>query len=533
MKRRDFIKAGTGAFFIAAAGKAIGEGAPSNRVRVAVIGCHEKGRGAAILKVLAKVPGIEVATVCDVDSRARDFAADFVQKSSGNTPKKEKDLRKVLQDKQLDAVISETPDHWHALSAVLAMRAGKHVYVEKPCAFCPREGEIILETWKKTGMVFQMGAQRRSSAAFLAAVKAIRDEHAIGSPKWGKTWYMTRRAPIGKGADIPVPDWLDWELWQGPAPRENLRDNLLHYNWHWFRNWGTGEAGNNSVHFVDIARWCLGVDYPERAVSSGGKYWIPADTDWEWPDTQNISWEFPGGKLITWEGLSCANIKPYQNVSTGAMIYGDQGCAFFSPGGQVEIYDLKGKNVVIVKCGMGKVNAGICAQTLISEFGCTAVINTGVAGSLDERLDIGDMVVSVDAVQHDFDVTYLGFERGEIPYTGLYAFPADEALRALAVEAVKESAPEVQVFEGRVCSGDQFISTDGQKETITSNFGGLCCEMEGGAIAQVCYLSHTPYVVLRAISDKVGETEYMDYTVFEAQAAARCAGIVRYMIGRI
>lgn len=345
MKRRDFIKAGTGAFFIAAAGKAIGEGAPSNRVRVAVIGCHEKGRGAAILKILAKVPGIEVATVCDVDSRARDFAADFVQKSSGTAPKKEKDLRKVLEDKQLDAVISETPDHWHALSAVLAMRAGKHVYVEKPCAFCPREGEIILETWKKTGMVFQMGAQRRSSAAFLAAVKAIRDERAIGSPKWGKTWYMTRRAPIGKGADIPVPDWLDWELWQGPAPRENLRDNLLHYNWHWFRNWGTGEAGNNSVHFVDIARWCLGVDYPERAVSSGGKYWIPANTDWEWPDTQNISWEFPGGKLITWEGLSCANTKPYQNVSTGAMIYGDQGCAFFSPGGQVEIYDLKGKTV--------------------------------------------------------------------------------------------------------------------------------------------------------------------------------------------
>lgn len=194
---------------------------------------------------------------------------------------------------------------------------------------------------------------------------------------------------------------------------------------------------------------------------------------------------------------------------------------------------LEGKSVVIVKCGMGKVNAGICAHTLISEFGCTAVINTGVAGSLDERLDIGDMVVSVDAVQHDFDVTYLGFERGEIPYTGLYAFPADETLRALAVEAVKESAPEVQVFEGRVCSGDQFISTDGQKETITSNFGGLCCEMEGGAIAQVCYLSHTPYVVLRAISDKVGETEYMDYTVFEARAAARCAGIVRYMIERM
>ena len=140
------------------------------------------------------------------------------------------------------------------------------------------------------------------------------------------------------------------------------------------------------------------------------------------------------------------------------------------------------KNVVIVKCGMGKVNAGICAHTLINDFGCTKIINTGVAGSLDNQIDIGDIVVSVDAVQHDFDVEPIGFQKGEIPYTGLYAFPADEALRTAAVKAVKESAPDVQVFEGRICSGDQFISTKQQKETITKNFGGMCCEMEGAAI---------------------------------------------------
>jgi adenosylhomocysteine nucleosidase len=135
---------------------------------------------------------------------------------------------------------------------------------------------------------------------------------------------------------------------------------------------------------------------------------------------------------------------------------------------------LGGKNVVIVKCGMGKVNAGICANTLINDFGCTKIINTGVAGSLDNRIDIGDIVVSVDAVQHDFDVEAIGFRKGEIPYTGLYAFPADEALRAAAVNAVKESAPDVHVFEGRVCSGDQFISTKEQKEKIIDNFGGMC-----------------------------------------------------------
>ena len=188
------------------------------------------------------------------------------------------------------------------------------------------------------------------------------------------------------------------------------------------------------------------------------------------------------------------------------------------------------KNVVIVKCGMGKVNAGICAHTLINDFGCTKIINTGVAGSLDNKIDIGDIVVSTDAVQHDFNVEAIGFQKGEIPYMGLYAFTADEKLRADAVKAVHESAPDVHVFEGRVCSGDQFISTKEQKDKIISDFGGMCCEMEGAAIAQTCYLNHTPYVVIRAISDKPDETEFVDYKVFEAESAARCANIVRYMV---
>lgn len=191
---------------------------------------------------------------------------------------------------------------------------------------------------------------------------------------------------------------------------------------------------------------------------------------------------------------------------------------------------LKGKKVVIVKCGMGKVNAGICANTLINDFGCTKIINTGVAGSLDNRIDIGDIVVSTDAVQHDFTVEAIGFAKGEIPYTGLYAFPADEALRAAAVKAVRESAPDLQVFEGRVCSGDQFISTKEQRDTIISNFGGMCCEMEGAAIAQACYLNHTPFVVVRAISDKPDETEFVEYKVFEAKAAVVCARVVQAMV---
>ena len=189
--------------------------------------------------------------------------------------------------------------------------------------------------------------------------------------------------------------------------------------------------------------------------------------------------------------------------------------------------------VVIVQCGMGKVNAGICAHTLINDFGCTKIVNTGVAGSLDNRLDIGDIVVSVDAVQHDFDVEPIGFQKGEIPYTGLYAFPADEEMRAVAIEAAAKAAAHIHAYEGRVCSGDQFVGTDEQKQAITSNFGGMCCEMEGAAIAQACYLNNTPFVVIRAISDKSDGSQSMEYETFKAEAAANCAKIVEYMVGRL
>ena len=189
------------------------------------------------------------------------------------------------------------------------------------------------------------------------------------------------------------------------------------------------------------------------------------------------------------------------------------------------------KRVVIVKCGMGKVNAGICANTLINSFGCTRIVNTGVAGSLDNRIDIGDIVVSVDAVQHDFDVSPIGFAKGEIPYTGLYAFPADGTLRAAAAEAVRTSVPGVRVYEGRICSGDRFICTKEQKDRIITDFGGLCCEMEGAAVAQACFLNGVPFVILRAISDKLDGSSAMEFNAFAETAAHSCAESVRAMIG--
>ena len=179
--------------------------------------------------------------------------------------------------------------------------------------------------------------------------------------------------------------------------------------------------------------------------------------------------------------------------------------------------------VVIARCGIGKVNAGICAQILIGRFGVKKIINTGVAGSMNADIDIGDL-------QHDFDISPLGYRPGEIPYLGLVSFPADAELRALAASAAKKTAPELGVFEGCVCSGDQFIANGAQKEAIRSRFGGMCCEMEGAAIAQVCHLNKIPWVVIRAISDKADETGDVDYPSFMAKAARDCAGIVRVML---
>lgn len=186
--------------------------------------------------------------------------------------------------------------------------------------------------------------------------------------------------------------------------------------------------------------------------------------------------------------------------------------------------------VVVVQCGIGKVNAGICAQILISQFHVSRIINTGVAGALDSRLNIGDIVVSEDAVQHDYDVSPIGFAKGEIPYTGLYAFPADPELTELAMKAAANSGENIQVMKGRVCSGDQFIASGEQKHTIVSTFGGLCCEMEGAAIAQVCFLNKVPFVIVRAISDKADIHEELDFEEFQYMAAERCGKIVRDLI---
>ena len=344
ISRRDFVKTSAGAFAAVSAFRGA-FAAPSERVRLAIVGCHAKGRGVCVMRAALKVPGVEIAWVCDVDSRARDFAAAEVERLSGLAPRKEKDLRRVLEDPMLDGVILETPDHWHAYGAVLAMQAGKHVYVEKPCCFCPREGEILVDTWKRTGKVLQVGSQRRSSSNYRAAFAWLAENgNPVGELRFAKCWYATDRAAIGRGRVVPVPEWLDWDLWQGPAPRVAYRDNVVHYNWHWFRRWGTAETGNNAPHFADVARWALGGKFPERVTTAGGLV-FPKDDDYEWPDTYSMSFEYPGGKFATFELVSHLRARTFKNAGSGAIVYGDRGSVYFGPYDDVSVLDDKGAEI--------------------------------------------------------------------------------------------------------------------------------------------------------------------------------------------
>ena len=308
----------------------------NDRLNFAIMGLN--GRGYAHLASLAaNKAAARVSHVCDVETNILAKFAASSQKELGYTPRTEQDFRRVLELKDIDAVTIATPDHWHTPMAIDALAAGKHVYVEKPCSHNPAEGALLIEAQKKYGKLIQLGTQQRSSPHTIEIVAKIHDG-LIGRPYFAKAWYVNTRQSIGFGKQAPVPKTLDWDLWQGPAPRRPYKDNIQPYNWHWFRIYGTGETLNNGTHEVDVCRWVLGVDYPKRVTSSGGRYQFK--DDWQFYDTLVTSFEYDD-KTISWDGKSCSGMT-YYNRGRGSTIIGTTGSVLVDRDGY-EIYDLAGK----------------------------------------------------------------------------------------------------------------------------------------------------------------------------------------------
>ncbi len=359
MNRRNFIKNTS----LATAGITVlnfpvfGKNAPSNKVVLAVMGVNS--RGSYLAKSFSSLPNVEVAYICDVEDHAIQNGLDAL-KDAPRKPSVVKDVRKLVTQKDFDALLIAAPDHWHTPAAILGVQNGKHVYVEKPCGHDPHEGELVSQAYKKYGKHIQMGNQRRSMPTLIKGVKDVQ-KGIIGKVYFAKAWYANNRKSIGYGKQIPVPPTLDYELWQGPAPRKPYQDNLIHYNWHWFWNWGTGEACNNGTHEIDCCRWFLGVDYPSKVTSAGGRYAFK--DDWQTPDTQVASFEFPEEKAITWESRSCNNY-PVEGESRGFIIYGDGGTLVNDGGGGYKVYDTKNKLVQDVKT-----NVEAEANNLVSSTG--------------------------------------------------------------------------------------------------------------------------------------------------------------------
>ncbi|MGN6601302.1 MAG: Gfo/Idh/MocA family protein [Ginsengibacter sp.] len=341
MQRRQFIKnsaiAGVGVGLTGLQFSSFAQKNSADKVRLAVLGTN--GRGLAHIEAYHTIPNVEIAYICDVEEKALAKGMNLAEKLYGKRPKAIKDFRTILDDKDIHAVSIATPDHWHTPAAILALSTGKQVYVEKPCGHNPEEGEMLVAAQKKYRHLVQMGNQRRSWPNINEAMKLIHDG-IIGEVYYGKGWYANNRGPIGHGKVVAVPSNLDWQLWQGPAPREDYRDNLVHYNWHWFWNWGTGESCNNGTHEIDCMRWALGVNYPSKVVSGGGRYVY--DDDWQAFDTQMITFEFPEKKAISWEGRSCNNY-PEAGGGRGFKIYGKNGTLVNSGNDDYKIFDKDNK----------------------------------------------------------------------------------------------------------------------------------------------------------------------------------------------
>lgn len=347
LHRRSFLVGTTAAGLALATRATTARTAGANdTVVLALMGANS--RGSQLAQGLAKQTGAEIAYVCDCDSQAIEKGIETVTANGGRKPRGIRDFRQALDDPAVDALVCAAPNHWHAAATIQACLAGKHVYVEKPASYTADEGERMIAAARDTKRIVQVGMQRRSGPLYQKVVELVRDD-AIGRVLYAKSWYMRIRPTVGRSKEVSPPDWLDYNLWQGPAPERSYRENVIHYNWHHFWHWGNGEIGNNGVHTIDICRWAMDVDYPSAVTVSGTKLRYP-DDDQETPDTLTATYDCDG-RTIVWEGLSWS--PDYRSRSqVGIELRGEQATLYVDDGGYT-IYDLKGKVVAQGKASRG------------------------------------------------------------------------------------------------------------------------------------------------------------------------------------
>ena len=361
----------------------------NERLNFAIFGLN--GRGYAHLSGLKNnSKSARVSYVCDVDQKILDKFSAEAQKELGYTPATATDFRKVLASKDVDVITIAMPDHWHAPMAIYGLQAGKHVYVEKPSSHNPREGELLVEAQKKYGKLVQVGDQQRSSPHTIKIVQQIHDG-LIGRAYFAKAWYVNTRKSMGIGKETAVPEWLDWELWQGPVPRSAYKDNIHPYNWHWLRRYGTGEALNNGTHEVDICRWALDVDYPNQVTANGGRYqW---KDDWQFYDTLVTNFVYPD-KLLTWEGRSCQGMKIYGR-DRGSLIHGTKGAVLVDREGY-EVYDWNGKKIDEFTTGKENSSSDLLSRDSMTDLHFENLINGIRTGEpLHSPIVIGNVSVTI------------------------------------------------------------------------------------------------------------------------------------------
>jgi predicted dehydrogenase len=315
MNRRYFFGTALAGVLVSPRKRAV---AASDQVNVAIVGVG--GRGRALLGDFSRVPGTQVQAIVDVDQASIKKAYALAKKLGVPEPKAVGDMRRVLEDKNIHAVAVSTPDHWHTPAAILGCEAGKDVYVEKPPSHNILEGRLLIDVARRTGRLVQVGTQSRSRPSTIRGIEYVQSGK-IGKVMMAKAWNVQMRDDIGHTPDGPVPPGVDYETWLGPAPWIPFNPNRFHYKWHWHWHFGTGDAGNDGAHQIDIARWALGVSYPKSASGWGRKVYFQDDQ--QTPDSMNVTFDY-GDKALVWE-MRIWNPYGDNGIDNGVAVYGSEG----------------------------------------------------------------------------------------------------------------------------------------------------------------------------------------------------------------